>query len=158
MKLMWVSRSSWSFAARITEGGRCPTVWTPMPPPRSTDTFPSASRTSGPSAHVTSIGRPIRTPLVTNFDFRATAAFEFGPGGTVMIFGPRIRWDGGRFAMRFDSEEDPFGTLPQRERDIGVIGFPSERPQVNDAPFVSGPKAAAIKPPANMRTATLVSG
>src|SRR2546430_8751203 len=99
-----------------------------MPPPRSTYTFPSASRTSGPSAHVTSIGRPIRTPLVTNFDFRATAAFDFGPGGTVTIFGPRIRWDGGRFAMRFDSEEDPFGTLPQRERDIGVIGFPSERP------------------------------
>src|SRR5881398_2368171 len=29
----------------ITEGGRCPTVWTPMPPPRSTYTFPSASRT-----------------------------------------------------------------------------------------------------------------
>src|SRR5881392_1562142 len=107
MKLMWVSRSSWSFAARITEGGRCPTVWTPMPPPRSTYTFPSASRTRGPSAHVTSIGRPIRTPLVTNFDFRAAAAFDFGPGGTVTIFGPRIRWDGGRFAMRFDSEEDP---------------------------------------------------
>src|SRR5881392_365793 len=128
MKLMWVSRSSWSFAARITEGGRCPTVWTPMPPPRSTYTFPSASRTRGPSAHVTSIGRPIRTPLVTNFDFRATAAFDFGPGGTVTIFGPRIRWDGGRFAMRFDSEEDPFGSLPRRERDIGVIGFPSERP------------------------------
>src|SRR5213079_2061631 len=92
-----------------TEGGRCPTVWTPMPPPRSTYTFPSASRTRGPSAHVTSIGRPIRTPLVTNF-------------------GPRIRWDGGRFAMRFDSEEDPFGGLPRRERDTGVIGFPSERP------------------------------
>src|SRR5947199_1460425 len=128
MKLMWVSRSSWSFAARITEGGRCPTVWTPMPPPRSTYTFPSASRTSGPSAHVTSIGRPIRTPLVTNFDFRATAAFDFGPGGTVTFFGRRIRWDGGRFAMRFDSEEDPFGGFPRRERDIGVIGFPSERP------------------------------
>src|SRR5213080_5294652 len=95
-----------------------------MPPPRSTYTFPSASRTRGPSAHVTSIGRP----LVTNFDFRAAAAFDFGPGGTVTIFGPRIRWDGGRFAMRFDSEEDPFGGFPRRERDIGVIGFPSERP------------------------------
>src|SRR5205823_13982077 len=99
MKLMWVRRSNWAFAARITDGGRCPTVWTPIPPPRSTYTFPSASRTRGPSAHVTSIGRPIRTPFEMNFVLRAAAALEFGPGGTATIFGPRVRGVDGRFVM-----------------------------------------------------------
>jgi len=36
MKEMCVSRSSSSLAARMTEGGRWPAVWTPIPPPRST--------------------------------------------------------------------------------------------------------------------------
>src|SRR3989442_3924062 len=36
MKEICVSRSSSSFAARMTEGGRWPAVWTPIPPPRST--------------------------------------------------------------------------------------------------------------------------
>src|SRR5207253_7455101 len=35
MKEMCVSRSSSSFAARMTEGGRWPAVWTPIPPPKS---------------------------------------------------------------------------------------------------------------------------
>lgn len=35
------------------------------------------------------MGRATFTPFVMNFSFRASAALDLGPGGTVTIFGPR---------------------------------------------------------------------
>src|SRR5437867_11786322 len=35
------------------------------------------------------MGRATFTPFVMNFSFRASAAFDFGPGGTATIYGPR---------------------------------------------------------------------
>jgi len=42
------------------------------------------------------MGRATFTPFVMNFSFRASAAFDFGPGGTATIFGPRSA-----FVVRF---------------------------------------------------------
>jgi len=44
------------------------------------------------------MGRATLTAFVTNFSFRAIAAFDFGPGGTDTIFGPRSSFFV-RFAM-----------------------------------------------------------
>src|SRR2546426_523396 len=44
------------------------------------------------------MGRATLTAFVMNFSFRAIAAFDFGPGGIEMIFGPRSSFFV-RFAM-----------------------------------------------------------
>src|SRR5438876_176368 len=44
------------------------------------------------------MGRATFTAFVTNFSFRAIAAFDFGPGGTETTFGPRSSFFV-RFAM-----------------------------------------------------------
>src|SRR2546427_11137753 len=93
-----------------------------MPPPRSMYTFPSASWTNGPSAAVTSMGSATLTAFVMNLSFRAIAAFDFGPGGTATIFGPRSSF-GVRFAMVSWPGSDRYGSPATRDWQQGIYAF-----------------------------------
>src|SRR5207245_10445902 len=72
------------------------------------------------------MGRATLTAFVTNFSFRAIAAFDFGPGGTETIFGPRSSFFV-RFAMVSWLVRRPKGTPRSEGWRRGNIGFPSPR-------------------------------
>jgi len=78
---------------------------------------------------VTSMGRATFTPFVMNFSFRASAAFDLGPGGTVTILGPRSAFVA-RVAI-VSSRPSSVGSARSQGRDLGIIGFrfPAKNPK-----------------------------
>src|SRR5437879_10560189 len=78
-----------------------------------------------------------------NFSFRASAAFDFGPGGTATIFGPRALRDDFGFAI-----VSCFGCLRgawSKGTSHGVIGFPSDGASGEDLSLRRGPDRCEVE-------------